>query len=202
VEGSGNAGAGVRAKTKRTRVADDRPLVEARPVLQGGDLRAKSDGPAAKSAREASSASGKPEMQLSAPPVAPDQSAAVAALPPPDRTRQEFITRRDRLVRMAEGRMAEGESAEALEILEHATEVAGELAAHTTNDPQHVLELALLHRRTGTLAEGLSAPARAQTHYDSARRVLLELRAAGRLNKQGILTLADVESSLRNLQNQ
>jgi hypothetical protein len=31
---------------------------------------------------------------------------------------------------------------------------------------------------------------------------LLELRAAGRLNKQGILTLADVESSLRNLQNQ
>jgi hypothetical protein len=113
--------------------------------------------------------------------------------------RAEQALRRDRLTRLAESRMAEGNSEEALEILGHATDLGRELLEQGDAVAGDFVEHAVLCGRAGTLAEGLSRPAVARTFYESGRRTLQELRVKEALSKEALRVLGDLESRARQL---
>ena len=111
--------------------------------------------------------------------------------------RMELIGRRDRLNRLAESRMADGHSDEAMEILEHAVELAAEIANGPSATGSDFVDLSLLHRRAGVLSEGLSRPSVARKHYESGKRALMTLREKEALSREAVKLLADIESRLR-----
>jgi hypothetical protein len=121
----------------------------------------------------------------------------IVVLPSPGRA--EHAALRDRFTRLAESRMAEGNGSEALEILDHATEAGAEVLLQADVTPADFVNLSMLHRRAGTLAEGLSQAAEARKHYETGRRVLMDLQSRENLSKEGMHMLVDLDSRLRQL---
>jgi hypothetical protein len=130
-------------------------------------------------------------------PVVAPSAPPTAGPPDEDISRHEQITNRDSLTRLAEARMADGHSEEALDLLTQALEVGRELSLRPSATTSDLIDLSLLYRRAGTLAEGLSRVAVARKYYESGRRALLELRSRERLPQQALVVLADLESRLR-----
>ena len=115
------------------------------------------------------------------------------------RKRFELSSKRDRLIRLAETKVAAGDHSEALEVFELAIEAAKELVRLGSNDHDSVVELAILYRRMGTLASSVNSSAEARGHFESGRKTLQALRASGRLPMEGAKVLAELDSAIRRL---
>ena len=177
--------------------------VQAAPALQ----EARPEPPATQAANTPQSAPSEPAA--AAPPEPAATAQAERAAPPQvdipiedptiTRKRAELAGKRDRLIRLAETKMAAGDRSEALEVFELAIESAKEIVRIGNNDHNSVVELAILYRRLGTLASNVNSSAEARGHFESGRKTLVALRAGGHLPKEGAKVLAELENSIHRL---
>lgn len=168
------------AKRAGSVIDPDTPLVEAKPIY---------DAPLPISATAAApnaSASAPSDVNQPSPETGAEMSERLAA-----------IARRDRLTRTAESRMAEGLAHEAHTFLAQALAAGREALAFSDSTQADAIDLALLYRRAGTLAEGLAMPAAAKQHYENGRQTLLGLRSNAPLSRETLKLLADLEDGLR-----
>jgi hypothetical protein len=187
----------------------DMPLVEARPILDAAipELSQPIPAPAA------APANGTQVAQLPVTNTPPQGTATIISQPPASApkapisqlvpvtstARLESATRRDRFTRLAEAQMAEGNSREALDLLENAMDVSREMVGSTSATAGDSLDFAFLARRAGTLAEGLGLPAVARKHYETGRKALADLRTKTSLSLEGMRLLGEFDSLLRQL---
>jgi hypothetical protein len=177
-------------------LAPDFPLVEARPLLDAPLPLPLVRGETAVALAAAAVSAGAPAPAIVAP---ARQNTEIADGPAAGSSRGEQLALRDRFTRLAESRMAEGNGAEALEILGHALDAGAEVLLNPNATSADSVDQSLLLRRAGTLAEGLSMPAAARKHYENGRRVLLDLRSREALSKDAMQMLGDLDSRLRQL---
>lgn len=116
-----------------------------------------------------------------------------------ERKRFEFTGKRDRLIRLAESKLASGDRSEALAVFELAMESAKEIVRLSGNDHNSVVELAVLYRRLGSLASNVNSSAEARGHFESGRKTLQALRTSGHLPKEGTKVLTELESAIHRL---
>lgn len=137
-------------------------------------------------------------------PVAPVES--IVMTPPPaltpeaeaaERKRYELASRRDRLMRLAESKVAQGDSEEALATFQQAVDTAHELVNRTDGGHDEVIELALLYRRVGNFAAGVNSSAEGRMYFDRGRKVLQGLRAKGKLPREAFKILGDLEAAAK-----
>ncbi len=132
-------------------------------------------------------------------PAAPPQVDIPVEDPAVARKRFELASKRDRLIRLADTKVAAGDQSEALEVFEMAIESAKEIVSLGDKDHDSVIELAVLYRRLGSLASNVNSTAEARGHFESGRKTLQALRASGHLPKEGAKVLAELESAIRKL---
>jgi hypothetical protein len=143
------------------------------------------------------------------PPVATPQASPAIAEPltPAQPTaaeltaqkRQELLASRERLVALGESRLANGELEEALEIFEESLAIFQQLAELSNQAPNDLLDLCAMYRRLGALADRQRSAAEARSHFEAARRTLVQWRAKAALPQEATRLLADVETNLRQL---
>ena len=164
------------------------PLVEVRPMLDAPLLLPPF-------IQKATNASDQPDLEATPPAETVPQDRVSKRVD--EDSRMQLIGRRDRLTRLAESRMADGHSDDAMEILEQAVDLAEEIAQEPSAAGSDYVDLSLLHRRAGVLSEGLSRISAARKHYESAKRSLMSLREKEALSREAVKLLADIESRLR-----
>lgn len=172
-------------------LSSEEPLVEARPIL---------DAPLPQFSQAASTrpVQATPEIEVTAQISQPAvRTSPSQATPTETFARSASLSERERLTRLAESQMAEGNSQEALETLTDAIAKGLEAAELPDAPAADLLSLCHLYKRAGTLAEGLGRPAVAKNFYESGRRLLLEWKTTAPRPKDILKVLADFESSLR-----
>lgn len=174
-----------------TELSSEEPLVEARPILDA-PLPPLSQTANARPAQTTSNV--EVTAQVSQPTV---RTAPSQPTPAETFTRSASLSERERLTRLAESQMAEGNSQDALETLTDAIAKGREAAELPDALAADLVSLCHLYKRAGTLAEGLGQPAAAKGFYESGRRLLLEWKTTAPRPKDTLKVLADFESSLR-----
>lgn len=114
-----------------------------------------------------------------------------------ERKRYELASRRDRLVRLGESKLNAGETDEAIASFEQALETAQDLVNRTQGGHDEVIELALLYRRFGNVVTGVNSTAEGRSYFDRGRRELQALKAKGKLPREALKILNDLENLSR-----
>jgi hypothetical protein len=143
-----------------------------------------------------------PASGAGAVPVSPDVEPGTPVVMTPEaeaaeRKRYELASRRDRLVRLAEMKINAGETEEAIAAFQQAVETANELVNRTDGGHDEVIELALLYRRFGNFAAGANSAAEGRQYFDRGRKALQALRAKGKLPREAIRILNDLEAGAK-----